>query len=71
MVLIRPMAVTHQTDSEQRVIQMPFYTSGAAQLTVSAPDGGPAHAMAPRGYYMLFLLNTSGVPSEGKFVHLH
>jgi hypothetical protein len=71
VVLIRPMAVTHQTDSEQRVIQMPFYTSGAAQLTVSAPDGGPAHAMAPRGYYMLFLLNTSGVPSEGKFVHLH
>ncbi|MFN0141194.1 MAG: galactose oxidase-like domain-containing protein [Pyrinomonadaceae bacterium] len=26
---------------------------------------------APRGYYMLFILNGNGVPSVGKFVHLH
>ena len=71
VVLIRPTAVTHQTDSEQRIIHMTFYASGANQLTVNAPDGGPAHAMAPRGYYLLFLLNGNGVPSEGKFVHLH
>lgn len=71
VVFIRPMAVTHQTDSEQRIIHMSFYANSGSQLTVTAPDGGGPHAMAPRGYYMLFLLNGAGVPSEGIFVHLH
>jgi hypothetical protein len=71
VVFIRPMAVTHQTDSEQKIIHMPFHATGANQLSVTAPNGSGPHAMAPRGYYMLFLLNGSGVPSEGKFVHLH
>jgi hypothetical protein len=70
-VLIRPMAVTHQTDSEQRIIHMTCYKSGTNELTVHAPDGGGPHAMAPRGYYMLFLLNHRGTPSEAKFIHLH
>lgn len=71
VVLIRPMAVTHQTDSEQRIVHLAFYESGTCELTATAPDGGHPHAMAPRGYYMLFLLDGKGVPSEGKFVHLH
>jgi hypothetical protein len=71
VVLIRPMAVTHQTDSEQRIVHMPFYKSDTYELTATAPDGSHPHAMAPRGYYMLFILDGDGVPSEGKFVHLH
>lgn len=71
VVLIRPMAVTHQTDSEQRIVHMPFYTSSAHQLMVTAPDGGSPHSLAPRGFYLLFLINGNGVPSEGVFVHLH
>ena len=67
VVLVRPMAVTHSTDTEQRVIQLSF-TPGATTLSVIAPDarvypyggsGGHTHAIAGRGYYMLFLINTA------------
>jgi hypothetical protein len=71
VVLIRPMAVTHQTDSEQRILHLTFHQSGTTQLTATAPDGIHPNAMAPRGYYMLFILDGNGVPSEGKFIHLH
>ena len=71
VVLVRPMAVTHQTDSEQRVVQMTFYQSGSTEISATAPNGIHPHAMAPRGHYMLFILNSNGVPSEGKFIHLH
>lgn len=70
MVLVRPMAVTHQTDSAQRVIQMPFTRSGST-LTVTVPDPEHPHGTAPRGHYMLFILNNAGVPSEGRFLFLH
>lgn len=71
VVLVRPMAVTHQTDSEQRVIQLAFTTTGATQLTATAPNGWHPHALAPRGWYMVFLVEHGGVPSAGKFMHLH
>ena len=71
VVLVRPMAATHQGDTEQRVIQCGFVQTGANQLSAVAPDGIHPHAIAPRGYYMVFILTTSGVPSEGKFIHLH
>ncbi len=77
VVLVRPMAVTHQTDSEQRVIPLEFTTSGTT-LTVTAPNGNHPHAIAPRGYYMLFIINNQGVPSVAwqnaatkKFIFLH
>ena len=79
VVMVRPMAVTHQTDTEQRVLELSFTVSGATTLSVTAPDGrvhpygmggGHTHAIAPRGYYMLFILNNSGVPSVAKFIQL-
>lgn len=71
VVFVRPMAVTHQTDSEQRVISLSFAQTGPTTLTATAPNGWHPHALAPRGLYMLFILNGSGVPSEAKFVFLH
>ncbi len=72
-VLIRPMAITHQTDGEQRVLEMPLTHDPAhpTQLTLIAPHGGHPHAVAPKGHYLLFAVNASGVPSEGKFIFLH
>ncbi len=70
VVLVRPMAVTHQTDSEQRVISLSFAQSEEDKLTATMPDGMPPHGMAPHGYYMLFILNNDGVPSEGQFIYL-
>lgn len=71
VVLVRPMAVTHQTDSEQRVIQLTFWTTGPTELTATAPNGWHPHGLAPRGWYMVFLLDHQGVPSVGEFMHLH
>jgi hypothetical protein len=73
VVLIRPMAITHQTDTEQRVLEMPLThdPTRPTQLTLIAPHGGHPHAVAPKGFYMLFAVDLHGVPSEGKFVFLH
>jgi galactose oxidase-like protein len=71
VVLVRPMAVTHQTDSEQRVIHLSFSKTDSGTLTATAPNGWHPHAMAPAGCYMLFLIDNDGIPSKAKFVLLH
>ncbi len=68
---MRPMAVTHQTDSEQRRIQLSFTRTGSDTLIADAPNGRHPHAVAPRGWYMLFILNGNGVPSKAEFIELH
>src|ERR1700704_1865749 len=70
VVLVRPMAPTHNTDTEQRVIQLQCNCSGEYELCAKAPNGWHPHATAPRGYYMLFILNGEGVPSVAKFIRL-
>jgi len=73
VVLMRPMAITHQTDSEQRRLEMPLSHDPAhpTTLTLIAPHGGHPHAVAPKGYYMLFAIRNDGVPSIGQFIFLH
>lgn len=73
VVMVRPMAVTHQTDSNQRVLEMPYIHDHAhpTHLMLTAPDGGHPHALCPQGYYMLFAININGVPSEGRWIYLH
>lgn len=66
VVLMRAGAPTHAFDMEQRLVGLSF-TAGSGVLNVSAPPNGD---IAPQGYYMLFLLNTSGVPSVAQFVQL-
>jgi hypothetical protein len=68
VVMVRPMAVTHQTDTEQRVLDMPFKRRGNV-LRAKAPNGHFPHH-TPRGNYLLFILNDRGVPSEGRFIKL-
>jgi len=77
VVMVRPMAVTHQMDTEQRVIPLLSIATDDHTLQVRAPNGrvsaygsGHTHAIAPRGIYMLFILNNDGVPSKAKFVRL-
>jgi plastocyanin len=66
IVLARPGAQTHAFDMEQRLVKMSF-TTGSDILSVTAPPNGN---IAPPGYYMLFILNSAGVPSYAKFVQL-
>jgi len=39
-------------------------------MPIHAGRGGHTHAIAGRGYYMLFILNTAGAPSKAKFIRL-
>jgi hypothetical protein len=73
VVLVRPMAVTHQTDTEQKVLEMPYVHDHAnpTRLTLTAPHGGHPHAIAQQGYYMMFAVNNSGVPSVARWIYLH
>jgi hypothetical protein len=65
-VLIRTGAVTHFFDQNTRSVPVNFQqTSGG--LTITAPAGSN---LAPPGYYMLFLVNSAGVPSVAPFVQL-
>ena len=66
VVLVRPGAPTHAFDMEQRLVGL-SYTAGSGVLNVTAPPNGN---IAPPGYYMLFVLNTAGVPSVARFVRL-
>ena len=47
-----------------------FLRQDAIGLTLTAPDGGVPHSLAPQGYYMLFAINKTGVPSVAKWVYL-
>lgn len=66
VVLIRPGAVTHAFDMEQRLVGLAF-TAGHGRLYATAPANGN---IAPPGYYMVFILNSTGVPSAASFVQL-
>lgn len=73
VVLVRPMAATHQTDSEQKVIEMANRHDHAnpSQILVTAPDSLHPHSNAQKGYYMMFAVNAQDVPSEAKWIYLH
>jgi len=66
VVLVRPGAPTHAFDMEQRLVGLSF-TAGSGLLNVVTPPNGN---IAPPGFYMLFLLNSAGVPSIARFVQL-
>ena len=73
VVLVRPMAVTHQTDSEQKVIEMANRHDHAnpSQILCTAPDSLHPHSNAQKGYYMMFAVNAQDVPSVAKWIYLH
>jgi hypothetical protein len=66
IVLMRPGSPTHGFDMDQRRIAMTFQ-SGSGNLTVQAPASA---AIAPPGYYLVFLVNSAGVPSVASFIRI-
>ena len=63
---MRDGSVTHAFDMDQRMVGLSF-TKNSGSLTVTGPPNGNT---APPGYYMLFLMNSSGVPSVAKFIQV-
>ena len=71
VVLMRPMAATHQTETEQRVIRLMSSVSGTNAISATMPNGWHPHGLAPAGWYMLFVIDKDHVPSVARFIQLH
>jgi len=64
--MMRLGAVTHSVDMDQRYIPLSF-TRGTGALTATAPANVN---VAPPGPYMLFVVDSAGVPSVARMVTL-
>jgi hypothetical protein len=64
--LIRIPAVTHGIDMSQRYVPLNF-TQASGGLNIAAPSGP---SIAPPGMYMLFLVNSNGVPSIASIMQI-
>jgi len=63
---LRTGSTTHTFDESQRFMRLSF-TQANGGLNVTMPANGN---IAPPGYYMLFLLNGSGVPSVARIIQI-
>lgn len=67
-VLLRPAAVTHHFDNDQRYIELPFSSQSILEDIETFNVAQPAEDLGPPGYYMLFAVRNLGsqqrVPSE-------
>jgi len=65
--MVRMSSVTHSVNNEQRRVPLNFTvgTSGEYQLQIPADPG-----VAVPGYYMLFAMNATGVPSVAAIVRV-
>jgi hypothetical protein len=66
VALVRPSATTHSTDTEQRLVDLPFTQAG--DLLTVTPPANPN--LAPPGWYMLVATDTRGRPSPARWVTL-
>jgi Domain of unknown function (DUF1929)/Carboxypeptidase regulatory-like domain/Glyoxal oxidase N-terminus len=63
---IRLGAVTHAYNQDQRFVPLTF-TAASGGVNVTFPSSAN---ISPPGYYMLFLLNSTGVPSVAKIIKI-
>ncbi len=66
VALVKAGAVTHSNNFDQRYVNCTFTISGGTLLVTSPPDVNHA----PPGWYMLFLVNSTGVPSVASWVQV-
>src|SRR5262249_21728924 len=59
VVLMRPGAVTHQFNMEQRLVELACTQPAPGTLSATAP---PNANVAPPGSYLCFLIDAAGVP---------
>ena len=67
VALVKSGSVTHSVNMDQRYLELPISTSGttvSAQLPARATD-------APPGFYMMFVVDSAGVPSMAKMLRIN
>jgi hypothetical protein len=67
VVLLRSGAVTHGFNMSQRGLELVINAVGAGSLNVAVP---PNANLAPPGWYLLFILNSSKIPSVAQWVRV-
>jgi hypothetical protein len=65
--LVRPSAVTHVLDVDQRSVALDITPAGGDALDLSIPK---TKGLVPSGWYMLFLMDDKGVPSVARWVQV-
>jgi galactose oxidase-like protein/Kelch motif protein len=64
---IRLSAVTHAFNMSQRFVTLDYSQPDAGSVQVTAPDDPN---LAPPGHYMLFVLDTAGIPATAPIIQL-
>ncbi len=67
VTFIRLSSVTHCFNSNQRINRL-VCSQASTSLSISAPLNAN---LCPPGHYMLFLINSNGVPSVSKIIQIH
>jgi Domain of unknown function (DUF1929)/Carbohydrate binding module (family 6) len=67
VTLVKLSSVTHSQNFDQRFLELTKTVTGTS-VSVTAPS---SNISAPPGYYLLFVLNSNGVPSVGKILKLN
>lgn len=66
--LLRLSSVTHSTNTDQRYVGLQILERSGTRLSLQIPSDG---TILPPGYYMLWVLDTNGVPCEkARFVRI-
>ena len=65
--LVRISSTTHHYNTDQRLVWLQIRSRAPNKVTVSAPING---RLAPPGYYMIHVLDGSGVPSAGSVIKI-
>ena len=52
---------------EQRLLDLPFAVKGPTRIDLTLPA---ERNLAPPGWYMVFAVDTAGVPSRARWLHL-
>ena len=64
--LVRPSAVTHSSDPNQRYVDLPMRVRGS-RLDLSVPNNPN---LAPPGWYLLSVVRSDGVPAPSRWVRV-
>ncbi|GAA4951395.1 galactose oxidase early set domain-containing protein [Actinoplanes utahensis] len=64
--LVRPSAVTHGTDVDQRSVEVGVRRTPGG-VSIAVPD---SPGLVPAGWYMLFVVDGKGVPSKARWVRI-
>ncbi len=68
VTLVRTGSVTHSFNMDQRFIELPFSVSDDDELEAQLP--AQTHETPP-GYYMVFVIDEAGVPSEAAILRIN